>query len=156
MAIVRDGLDALEYAHVRHRVAHRDVKPGNILLNRDRTEGFLADFGAAAWFEDDGKAPWVIGTHEYMAPECALTARHAPEADVYGFGMVLFEMLNSRLRWEDFDRARMEERVLQGRRALPDAAYAPAQFAPHVPQALVRVVRKAIDRGPGPALLVGS
>jgi serine/threonine protein kinase len=59
MAIIRNGLDALDYTHVRHLVAHRDVKPGNILLDRDRTEGFLADFGAAASFEKDGKAPWV-------------------------------------------------------------------------------------------------
>jgi len=148
MAIVRDGLDALEYTHARHGVAHRDIKPGNVLLDETRSEGFLADFSAAALFEDDGKAPWVVGTYEYMAPECARTGRHGPEADVYGFGMVLFEMVNGRLRWEEYERGRIEDRVLAGRRALPDAAYAPARFAPVVPLSLVRVIRKAIHPEP--------
>lgn len=148
MAIVRNGLDALEYAHTRHGVAHRDVKPGNLLMNEGRDEGFLADFGAAAQFETDGKAPWVVGTYEYMAPECVRTGRHGPEADVYGFGMVLFEMVNGRFRWENYDRAKIEDRVLAGRRALPDSAYAPACFAPPIPASLIRVIRKAIQPDP--------
>jgi eukaryotic-like serine/threonine-protein kinase len=148
ISIVRDGLDALEYVHARHRCAHRDVKPSNVLMNAGRTEGYLSDFGNAARMGADGKAHAVLSTYEYMAPECAVSRRHGPEADVYGFGMTLFEMVNGRLPWESFDRPSIETRILSGSRALPERHYASAAFAPSVPPSLIRVVRQAIHPNP--------
>jgi len=150
VTVARNVLDALEYLHTRKGYVHRDVKPANILMNEDRRTGYLSDLGLAAALDRGvGTAPAVQSTFEYMAPECASTLRHGVEADIYGLGMTLFEMFNGRLRWEDFDRSKVERRVMkQERRALPDSAYAPSTFAPHVPDALVAIVRRAIDTRP--------
>jgi len=145
ISIARDLLGALEYLHTEKAYVHRDVKPDNVLLDEHRAVGFLSDFGLAAELSNDGNAQAVISTYEYMAPECAATLRHGPQADIYSAGMVLFEMLNGRFRWEDLDRPRVEQRVNKGRRALPDSAYSRSAFSPHVPDRLVRIVRKAID-----------
>jgi serine/threonine protein kinase len=146
--VAREVLDAVEYLHTRRGYAHRDVKGDNVLLDTERQHGYLSDFGLAAELEADGFAPAVLATYEYMAPECAVTQRHGPTSDIYGVGMVLFEMLNGRIPWEDVDRARVERRVLSGRRALPNADYAPGAFAAPIPGRLIRITRKAIHADP--------
>jgi serine/threonine protein kinase len=148
VALLRDVLDALEYVHTRKQYVHRDIKAGNILLEADRSSALLSDFGLAAALNADGVADAVLATYEYMAPECALTGQHDPRSDLYGVGVLMFELLNGRLKWEELDRQAVEKRVLQGRRALPDAHFAPSAFAPHVPPELVRITRKTISRDP--------
>lgn len=144
VGVTRNVLDALEYLHTRKRYVHRDIKTDNILLLEGRGSAALADLGLAMALDQSGDASAVLATYEYMAPECATTLRHSPRADIYGVGMVLFELLNGRFEWETLDRARVERRVLSGKRALPDRLLAPGRFAPHVPPALVRLTRRAI------------
>ncbi|MFF9150100.1 protein kinase [Streptomyces sp. NPDC014861] len=84
-------------AHVHgHGVVHRDVKPSNILLDREDTP-HLTDFGISRSVEaaDDPpeSAGALVGTASYMAPEQALGQRTAPTADVYSLGLVLLETL---------------------------------------------------------------
>jgi serine/threonine protein kinase len=144
MGVVRDVLGALEYLHTVKGYVHRDIKGDNVLLDGSRTVGYLADFGLAAAIEARGDAPAVLSTYEYMAPECTPTLRHGAQADGYSAGMVLFELINGRIRWEELNRPAIERRVTAGRRALADTAYSVSGFAPHVPDQLVRVTRKAI------------
>jgi serine/threonine protein kinase len=148
LAVIRDVLDAIEYVHTRKHYVHRDIKGDNVLMTAERRTGYLSDFGLAAALEADGAASAIVATYEYMAPECATTQRHGPAADVYGVGMVLFEMLNGRFRWEDLDRAKVEQRLTVGRRALPDHAYSPGAFSVHVPDALVAATRRSIHADP--------
>ena len=148
LAIARDVLDALEYVHTVHNRVHRDVKTSNVLLDGDRATGYLTDFERAAQMESDRAAQAVLTTTFYMAPECALTGRHSVRSDVYGVGMILFEMLNGRFAWETFDPAEVEQRVLNGKRSFPDRVIAPTAFEPHVPPVLVRITRKALSRDP--------
>ena len=148
MGVARDVLSALEYLHTVKGYVHRDVKSGNVLLDGSRTVGHLSDFGLAARIDVGGDAQAVLSTYEYMAPECASSLRHGPQADVYSAGMVLFELLNGRIRWEELDRPAIERRVTAGRRALADSAYSASAFAVHVPDQLVRVTRKAIIANP--------
>jgi serine/threonine protein kinase len=148
IGIVRDVLDALEYVHTVHRYLHRDVKTSNILLDELQRAGFLTDFERAAPVSEDGTTQAVMATVFYMAPECAVTGRHSVQSDIYGVGVVLFEMLNGRFAWESFDPAETERRVLAGRRSFPDRLVAPAIFSPEIPAALVRITRKAISLNP--------
>lgn len=141
--IVTDGLDALGYLHREHSALHRDTKPGNLLLDDERRHGYLSDFGSAASIGPTGTAEAVLGTNIYRPPESRATGRVGIDADVYGFGMTLFEMLNGRIAWENLDLAKVEARLQSGLRAIPDSQL---RFAPHVPERLRRCVRKAIDR----------
>jgi eukaryotic-like serine/threonine-protein kinase len=146
IAIAIDALDALAYVHREFRALHRDTKPGNVLLDENRRHGYLSDFGSAAVIDDAGGAAAVLGTNVYRPPEARLTGRVTVDADIYGIGMMLFEMLNGRLPWEELDLAVVEARLQRGLRAVPDSAL---QFQAHVPERLRRCVRKATQRDSG-------
>lgn len=82
IGILQNIADALVYLHNTKQYVHRDIKPKNILLDRDRRTGFLADFGSAARLETDGTATAVRTTDLYQAPEAARTGRVGPPADI--------------------------------------------------------------------------
>jgi serine/threonine protein kinase len=90
---------AVEYAHSRG-VLHRDLKPGNILLN-DRGEPLVSDFGLAKLLDghnDLTRSLTTFGTAGFIAPEQAngAAADLTPTADVYSLGAVLFNLLAGR------------------------------------------------------------
>ncbi|MFL6504326.1 MAG: protein kinase domain-containing protein, partial [Candidatus Udaeobacter sp.] len=90
---------AVEYAHSRG-VLHRDLKPGNILLN-DRGEPLVSDFGLAKLLDGNNdltRSLTTFGTAGFIAPEQAGDAAVAltPVADVYSLGAVLFNLLTGR------------------------------------------------------------
>lgn len=146
VAIAIDALDALAYVHREFSALHRDNKPGNLLLDAERRHGYLSDFGSAAVMDELGTASAVLGTNVYRPPEARITGRMGREADIYGVGMTLFEMLNGRICWEELQLVAVEARLQRGLRAVADSAL---QFAPHVPERFRRCVPKAINRSPG-------
>jgi serine/threonine protein kinase len=90
---------AVEYAHSRG-VLHRDIKPGNILLN-DRGEPLVSDFGLAKLLDGNNdltRSLTTFGTAGFIAPEQAdgAAADVTPAADVYSLGAVLFNVLAGR------------------------------------------------------------
>jgi thiol-disulfide isomerase/thioredoxin/tRNA A-37 threonylcarbamoyl transferase component Bud32 len=89
---------AVNYAH-RHGILHRDLKPGNILLD---TEGqpHVTDFGLAKHLEGEGtttQSGVIVGTPSYMPPEQAAGRKNLTVAtDVYALGAILYELLTGR------------------------------------------------------------
>jgi TolB-like protein/Tfp pilus assembly protein PilF len=86
----------VSYAH-EHGILHRDIKPGNVLLDA-KGEPHLTDFGLARLVETEStvtRTMEVLGTPSYMAPEQAVgnNARVAGATDIYGLGAVLYQLL---------------------------------------------------------------
>ena len=102
--------DALDFAH-RQTIVHRDVKPSNILLDRDGRP-HLADFGIAA---RSGVAdPLFSGTLRYASPEQVRDDTPVVDgrSDIYSLGVVLFEMLTGRSPYPARTAAALREQVL--------------------------------------------
>ncbi len=98
--ILRDVADALAYAHA-HGVAHRDIKPDNVLITNHHA--VVTDFGVSkALSESSGKssltsAGVALGTPAYMAPEQAAADPHTDHrCDIYAVGALAYEMLTGR------------------------------------------------------------
>jgi hypothetical protein len=91
--------EAIEFAH-QHGVIHRDLKPGNILLDRNGNPR-VTDFGLAKRLQSDSGltgSGQIMGTPSYMPPEQAEGSRGevGPAADVYALGATLYELLTGR------------------------------------------------------------
>lgn len=147
---------ALFFAHQTkisgEQVLHCDVKPANILISQkgsneiNEEDVFLADFGISRWAREQNGG----GTPAYMAPELFNDASVTEKTDIYALGVTLYEMLSGgvlpfrgetgspggtpreRIAWEKMNK---DLTPLQ-------------QFNPNLPQSVVAIVQKALNRDP--------
>lgn len=95
VASILDQIAAALHVSHRENVIHRDIKPDNILLDRDMN-AYLSDFGiakAAGLTEEDDDDTTLTGSLHYIPPEQIQGAGVSPQTDIYALGMVLYELL---------------------------------------------------------------
>jgi eukaryotic-like serine/threonine-protein kinase len=113
-------LGAIDYAH-RQLVVHRDIKPGNILVD-PRGEPRLLDFGIAKRMDDAAqtRTNYQPRTPAYAAPEQVLDKPITVATDVYAMGVVLYETLTGRHPWLGKG-GKLDDAILEGSASLPSS-----------------------------------
>lgn len=147
IAILRPVAHALDAAHA-HALVHRDVKPGNILLQRsgdgEVEHVYLTDFGIAksvASVSGLTRAGGVLGTVDYMAPEQTQGAEVSAATDVYALTCVLYQCITGRTPFE--------RELARGAWPPPDSALEPVSaLRPGLPPALDAVMAKGLATDP--------
>jgi eukaryotic-like serine/threonine-protein kinase len=140
--ITAEAARALHAAHQRG-IVHRDVKPGNVMINRDG-QVKVTDFGIArAMAEAQMTLPGMtLGSVHYFSPEQARGDPTTAASDIYSLGIVLYELLTGHRPWEADSAAAVAMARLAG--PPPD----PSSLRSGIPTDLVAIDRKALATEP--------
>jgi hypothetical protein len=140
--ILAEVADALDHAH-RHGIAHRDVKPDNVLLDDETGRALLTDFGVArAIAPGDDLEGEVSGTPQYMAPEQAAgDNRIDGRSDIYSLGVMAYAMLSGRPPFEGSRADLLAKHQTQDPVPL-------RSVAPMVSDAVARIVERCLAKDP--------
>jgi serine/threonine protein kinase len=147
--IALDLASALSFAH-RQRIVHRDVKPANV-LHAGEQRWKLADFGIARLPDSDLTQVGIfMGTPGYSPPESIKEGRYTPQADIFAWGAVLYELLSGRIPYEGPDTRTTNSHVVKGD-AMP-----PTHHDRSIPQPLSDIVMKALEPDNGRRIKDGA
>ena len=145
VSLVEQVLLGLQEAHSQGFV-HRDIKPGNILIDRVKQRALLADFGLAKMVEgsETGMTATgvILGTVDYLSPEQALGKDVDRRSDLYSIGVLFYHILSGRLPFiADTPTALMFQHVYEQPRPL-------SEVAPQVANQLAAIVDKLLQKNP--------
>jgi serine/threonine protein kinase len=142
---IRQSTLGLDHAH-QAGLIHRDIKPGNILVDRTGVVKIL-DMGLARFFNDDDDVLTkkfdenVLGTADYLAPEQAIDSHDVDiRADIYSLGATFYYMLTGRT---PFGEGTVAQKLLWHQNRQPKSV---SEFRPEVPPGLVAIIAKMMAK----------
>ncbi len=132
--------EGLAEAH-RLGVIHRDLKPGNIMIDRDGNARIL-DFGIARSLESKGvtEAGHLIGTPEYMSPEQAQDRGVDHRSDIYSLGVILFEMVTGQVPFTG------DTPIGISLKHIEEPPRNPRHLVPQIPESLNNLILKCLEK----------
>ena len=150
LALAGQILDALDAAH-RKGITHRDLKPGNILVNKNGVK--VLDFGLAKIENASGMdgatktmpltgEGSILGTLQYMSPEQVEGKQADARSDIFAFGLVLYELITGKRAFEGSTQTSLIAAVLK------DQPRPVSELQPVTPKALDRVVQTCLEKDP--------
>jgi hypothetical protein len=125
-------------------VIHRDVKPGNVLMD-EQGNTYLTDFGLARMLESSQQITGSgvgVGTPAYMAPEQGMGGKVDHRSDIYSLGVVLYEMVTGHVPYE------AETPMAVVLKHITEPLPLPRTIAPNVPEAVELVILRALAKEP--------
>ncbi|CAD6241808.1 unnamed protein product [Miscanthus lutarioriparius] len=140
--LVAQLADALAGCH-RRGVAHRDVKPDNLLFDASGALR-LGDFGSADWFGDGRPLTGLVGTPYYVAPEVVAGKEYTEKVDVWSAGVVLYMMLSGTVPFSGATAGDIFQAVLRGNVRFPPRAF--AAVSPEAKDLMRRMLCKDVWR----------
>ncbi len=142
LEVIIDVAEALHHAH-RRGLVHRDIKPGNILIDLDGRP-HLVDFGLALREEQYGQGPQFAGTPAYMSAEQAHNKSHLVDArsDIFSLGVVLYELLTGQRPFRAKTLDELRQQLAHGE------ARPPRQHNDTLPRELDRICLRALAKNP--------
>ncbi len=130
---------ALQYVFEQAKIVHRDISPANVMMTREGAVK-LIDFGIAT--RSGTRESTLTGKPAYMAPEMISELRADQRSDIFGLGVVLYEMLTGQRLFAGASPTDVLAAVL--RAEVPD----PREANPAVPEPVVAILRQALQRAP--------
>lgn len=142
-AIIKKIANALQEAHKKN-IIHRDVKPGNILLDKNNQPKIM-DFGLAKFTSNEQnltKKGSILGTPNYMAPEQFKGDKVDKRADIYALGATLYEMITFSRLFDGQTPMSIAAEIFTTRPTPPRA------IRPSIPENLEQICLKALEKSP--------
>lgn len=133
--------DALSTAHA-HGLVHRDIKPGNVLLEADGSRALLTDFGLVRALDDATltRSGMLAGTPDYMSPEQASGRQIDGRSDLFSLGCMLYAMLSGHPPFQAADPMAVLNRICHSRHRSLTADH------PHIPWEISRMVDRLLSK----------
>ncbi|KAG9445643.1 hypothetical protein H6P81_011771 [Aristolochia fimbriata] len=141
-AVMSALMEAVAHCH-RRGVAHRDIKPDNVLFD-DRNRLKLADFGSADFFGDGRPLRGIVGTPYYVAPEVIAGRDYNEKVDVWSAGVILYIMLAGIPPFYGDSAAEIFEAVLRGNLRFPTRLF--HSISPTAKDLIRRMLCKDVSR----------
>lgn len=136
---------SLDHLH-KHNVVFRDLKPENVLMDKDG-HVMLTDFGLAKFLSNQDRTHTFCGTPEYLAPEVLLQKGHGKPVDWWSYGTLIYEMLVGIPPFYCENVQEMYDRILNGELVLPDE-FISLECQDLLANLLERDPRKRLGSGP--------